>query len=62
MRKSLITSMFLILVVLIAACGQKSDTTSGDAEIKVVYTAFAEASAAAEQSGKHMVLDFYTDW
>jgi len=55
------TLITLIVVLLAASCGQKAEPT---AELLngFIYTNFADASAAAEASGKQIVLDFYTDW
>lgn len=59
----LVYGMFitLIVVLLAASCGQKAEPT-GEILNGFIYTNFADASAAAELSGKQLVLDFYTDW
>lgn len=58
-RNTLITALMLI-VVMLAACGQKADDT-GKTELMdgFIYTSLDEAKAASLESGKQMVLDFY---
>jgi hypothetical protein len=51
----------LIVVMLAASCGQKAEPTAELVD-GFIYTNFADASTAAESSGKQLVLDFYTDW
>lgn len=55
------TFITLIVVLLAASCGQKAEQPV-ELLNGFIYTNYADASTAAEASGKQLVLDFYTDW
>lgn len=55
------TLVTLIVVLLAASCSQKAEKSTELVD-GFIYTTYADAFAAAEASGKQMVLDFYTDW
>lgn len=61
MKKQLIVLTVLLVAVLAISCGQKAEDTMSSND-SFVYSTFAEGFAAAEKSGKSIVIDFYTDW
>ena len=61
MKKQLIALTVLLVAVIAVSCGKKTESTMSSNE-HFYYMTFAEGLAAAEQSGKSIVIDFYTDW
>lgn len=61
MSKSLTAIILAVLMIVAVSCEKKSEVTLGQNGL-CYYTSFDSAKVAAAETGKNMVLDFYTDW
>ena len=62
MNKRIITLLVFIMAILAVSCGKKAEETVSTQMESFYYTTFADAKVAAAETGKPIVIDFYTDW
>lgn len=62
MRQVSIILLMTVLVVMAVACGQQESQTTKVMSSATVYSSIEEAQAAVGESGRPIIVDFYTDW
>lgn len=62
MRQASIVLLMTVLVIMAAACGQKESQTTKVMASATIYSSIEEAKAAVGESGRPIIVDFYTDW
>ena len=62
MRQASIILLMTALIVMAVACGQQESPTTEVLASATVYASIEEAKAAVGESGRPIIVDFYTDW
>lgn len=62
MRQVSIVLLMTVLIVMAVACGQQESQTTQVMASATVYSSIEEAKAAVGESGRPIIIDFYTDW
>lgn len=61
MRQASIVLLMTALVVMAVACGQQESQTTKVMASATVYASIEEAKAAVGESGRPIILDFYSE-
>ncbi|MDH3891045.1 MAG: hypothetical protein OEV49_08155 [candidate division Zixibacteria bacterium] len=62
MRHVSIVLLLTALIIMAVACGQQEVETTNVMSSPTVYSSIEEAKAAVGESGRPIVVDFYTEW
>lgn len=62
MRQVSIFILMVALVIMAMACGQQEAPTTKVLASATTYASIEEAKAAVAESGRPIIVDFYTDW
>ena len=61
MRQASIVLLMTVLVLMAVACGQQESETTQVVSSAVVYHSIEEARAAVGESGRPIIVDFYSE-